>query len=278
MTEIRPRKLAGRLIVLFDGSSGSQSALLYGLAMARSQQREVLALYLHERALSVSCEFENSIEIGAISGQLRSVDTGTNRTRQAVRVQRVRDCLDHLARTAGVVPDLEERAGSPLPILTELLEPADWLVIGRSGYGGYQPVRPGRLARQLIEKTNFPLLLTAPGNGPLPGAVAVVLEAGRPAAALAELALAHAQASQRGLVALIDPELDECSGTVSQLEKAGALVVTTRMPGLLNFLRLCQEHAIAELVLDRRGAMLARVLREDWLHSLSQALLMFSPR
>lgn len=277
MSEIRPTVLAGRLIVLFDGSPGSQSALLYGLALGRLQQREVLALYLHERDLSVSCEFNSSIEIGAISGQRRSVDAGAYRVRQTVRVQRVRACLEHLAGTTDAISGLEERSGSPLSILDELLEPADWVVIGRSGYGGYQPARPGRLARQLIEKTNFPLLLTAPGDGPLPGAIAVVLEAGRPAAALAEQALTHAQASQRALVALVDPLLDEFSELASNLQTAGVAVVTTRMPGLLSLLKLSQEHAIAELVLDRRGTVLTHILRQDWLHSLDQALLIFSP-
>lgn len=268
-------------MVMFDGSPGSQSALLYGLALGRLQQREALPLYLHERALSVSCEFESSVEIGAISGQVRSVDTGAHRLRQTVRVQRVRACLDHLAGTSDGAPRLEERSGSPLAVLAELLQPTDWLVIGRSGYGGYQPARPGRLARQLIEKTDFPLLLTAPGDGPLPGAVAVVLEAGRPIAALAALAehaLAHARASQRTLVALIDPSLEDISELVSQLQSTGAAVVTTRIPGRLTLLKLCQEHGLAELVLDRRSVLLARALREDWLDSLDQAILIVSPR
>ena len=271
MTEREREPLTGRLLLLFDGSPGSQAALMHGLLLAQAQQRQLLAVYLHEQDLSSSCALASSVEIGAVSGQPRALDSASYRLSQAVRVQRVRACLEHLAGEGHAVSQFIEHAGSPAEVLARLIEPGDWILIGRSGYAAYQQGRPGRLARRLVERMSAPVMLSSPTGTMAPGAVGLVLEPGSQSVWLLERALDHARSSNRALVVLADPSLP-----LDQAPLTGVRYVSARLSGPLSLLKHCQDQDVGELVLDRQGALLGRLLNEDWLASLDYPLLVVS--
>ncbi|MEN1728001.1 MAG: hypothetical protein AAGJ52_06130 [Pseudomonadota bacterium] len=165
MIEQQPLASPGRIWLLFDGSPGSQAALLQVLPFAQDSGRELRALYVEDLALVRCSGLSVAREVGAVSGVVRTHDEASHRYAQAVRLRRAQHCLDHLlGLTPGQVLQLESYRGEPLSVLREQVKAEDWVVVGRGGYANRRPDRLGWFAQCLVKHLSGTLLIGSPSG------------------------------------------------------------------------------------------------------------------
>ncbi|AKS40915.1 universal stress protein [Wenzhouxiangella marina] len=263
----------GRIVVLFDGSPGSQAALLQGLAMAQAQQRELVALYLEEAAQIAAAGLAVAGEVGAVSGQLRPLNAEAQAQALRIRRRRAQACLDHLMGGPGHSLALDVRQGEAVGVLEALLGPEDCVVAGRAGFATRHPGRLGRLARRLLSQLLRPTLLASTAGQNLPGPMVLVLDSEAGVERLLQQALRQARASRRDLIVLADPDLDGLDALNTALAEQGMQLHLARIRGPLSLLKWLQDLGGAQLLLDRGSPLLARMLNEQWLINLDRPLL-----
>jgi nucleotide-binding universal stress UspA family protein len=255
----------GRLWVLFDGSPGSQAALLQTLALLQMRGGELRALYIDEPALARCAGLPIGAEVGAVSGRLRARTPVDHRHALVVRRLRAQTVLDHLLGAQAGPVQLESRSGRPLEVLSALVTERDWIISGRSGYASWKPARLGSLARALIEAPVSTVMIGSPSGRSHPGPWLLLLD--DPAAAQDRVPQA---------LELLGPSGSELR-VVCEAEGATAGTATVgwirqRIVGPMALQKLVQDLQPAGLIALAESALIRTGLAAGWLDRIDLPL------
>jgi len=255
----------GRLWVLFDGSRGSQAALLQGVSLAQQSGRELRALYVEDQAL-INCSALSMVsEVGAVSGRTRPVSPASHAASQAVRRQRAQACIDHLLGPAAGMLRLESHRGNPLAVLAELVAAEDWVMIGRGGYASWQAGRLGSLTRQLVEQLNVTLLIASPSGAHAAGPWLLILDSARAVDARCAAARALTVSLGASLRVVADPALGIGADS-------GGEWIRARITGPLTLQKLIQDLQASGLIVSPDSALIRQGLMAGWLRDVDGPL------
>ncbi len=258
---------SGRLWVLFDGSPGSQAALLQALPLMQALGAELRALYIEDPALARCASLSINLEVGAVSGRLRARGPSEHRHAQAVQRQRAQVVLDHLLGTRALSLALESRPGPALEVLADLVDDQDWVVTGRSGYAGWQPTRPGSLTRSLADAPRSTLMIGSPSGRSHPGPWLLLLD--DPTSTQRRLSRARDLLGPGGAELRIVCQ----SGSAADYATPAAPWIRQRIASGLALQALIQDQQAAGLIASADSALIRTGLAAGWLDRIDRPLL-----
>lgn len=264
------RSEAGRFWVLFDGSPGSQAALLQALPLVQARGGELCVLYIEDAALARCAGLSINREIGAVSGRLRVQGPLGHRHASTVRRRRAQGLLEHLLGPQAQTLKFESRSGAPLSVLAALVDQTDTLVSGRSGYAGRRPTRLGSLTRALLDAPRSSLMIGSPSGRTHSGPWLLLLD--EPASAEQRIGQA---------LDLLGPTGSELrvvcpSDSESSLRPAPIPWVRQRISSELALQKLIQDHHAAGLITTAASALTRIGLAAGWLDRIDRPLLVLN--
>jgi len=145
------------IVVGIDGSAGSERALEWAAAEARTRKLPltlVSAWHAPSAAMAAGMAW-GGVNPGDVSGELRTYATK--------RLDAV--CREHADELADVEVMRSVVQDSAAPALIDAAEGADLLVVGTRGHGGFAGLLLGSVSQQCVHHSPCPIVVVPPPTG-----------------------------------------------------------------------------------------------------------------
>lgn len=268
--------VAGRVLVLLDGSRMSYAALEAAAEIAAKTGADLMGVFVEEQDLLRSAGFGFAREVGSASGVSRPFDpTGLEQRMQSLAHQTRRALAGAVAHYGGR-HTLNIARGRVVDEVLALAGPQDLLVLGRVGWSSAPGARLGSTARGLVRRSPARVLLWCEVRALPLGRVVVFLndhqEANNRAIRAAAEAIRH---SHKPVTLLLGPDSEMSSeGLQSIIRELGVQESDLRVRSLpltdpVSVVRVLREERAVQLVLSRDCALLQEPGAEPLLVALN---------
>lgn len=260
-TDPRDGVRPSRVVILLDASPDALRALRKAAGLAREYRVPLLAVSVEEPDRVRSAGFPFAREVSATSGAIRPIEgrsRGAGRSRGPAGIRR---SVERAARAAGLAWEMVVLRGDLVEEVLAVSRPDDCLLLGRVGWSARLGRKLGGAPLMLARRAGGLVHICPSAPQPDHGRVAVLIEDVAGAREVLAAAAARAVMTERELIVLLAPAIDEpaieqlaarMSGAIAEWRLRRLAVMNTgEMLGAL------AEERAAELVIGRGGSWLA---------------------